>query len=771
MDIFSRKIRQFNRVKLAAYIMSWLLHLVSSLLAALLVGALAQVLHQPSPLVHTLVFAFIFLLTLACCRRRERNIDRTALLLTLDHDHATTSPAPYALRHDNSSAWRSPLQRWRATIMHRELQRLYRDLARVALLLLLCGAVTWAGGLSVAQLLPAYRHFASLLQTEATLTVLPARQRHFQLQADSPPQIELAANELALIELTAPALTSNPNLQLMHAGQVWQEVQLRPLPAAENRYTVTLSIGRSSTLHIDALASGAALASIKVSSQGTPQLTLAAQTTIKNPHPDNETLSLQIEASAATPLASVKLLITTREGTFEELVNTIIATHHKYNGTYSFLPEPYVESDLAELELVAAATDRRGMTGYSAPLRINAISAWGRYRSTLEKFREVKTMLDEKLTQAPSTPSMTNINTAMRAALAQAQTSPFFDAIDRLTMTRLMAELEVIKDIESKHELVSVLEKLNSFLIEHEIINDRERDRDFFTAARHLSWMLERGDKQIEKYVQRLDKFLTARQQRWQERLRTLPQAQQPSRWQEIEKDAPFRQVLERLPALSPERARDELATLVGAYRGWLTELEAAEEQHYQQLAQQAQQVLNNAQDKLKEMQQRQTAISTYLDKAAQRETAVLQRGWTTTRMRQNTNVKAAAPLVRRLQTVSPLAAVRLQSAVRAMQATVASGEQQEFVMAESHADLAGRLLRHTRTATRQRLPSRRQRRRRISGDRYHGRSVIGGYIELQRDYRVNRKYREDILEEIRRSNLLEKHRDLLDAYLRKVIR
>ena len=105
------------------------------------------------------------------------------------------------------------------------------------------------------------------------------------------------------------------------------------------------------------------------------------------------------------------------------------------------------------------------------------------------------------------------------------------------------------------------------------------------------------------------------------------------------------------------------------------------------------------------------------------------------------------------------------------MQATVASGEEGEFIAAESHADLAGRLLRHTRAATRQRLPQRRQRRRRVAADSYHGQPVIGGYIELQRDYRVNRKYREDILEEMRRSNLLEKHRDLLDAYLRKVIR
>ena len=184
---------------------------------------------------------------------------------------------------------------------------------------------------------------------------------------------------------------------------------------------------------------------------------------------------------------------------------------------------------------------------------------------------------------------------------------------------------------------------------------------------------------------------------------------------------------------------------------------------------QQAQQVIQAAQNDLREIQQRQTRISTYLDKAAQRNKEELQQGWATTRMRQNTNIGAAKPLLQQLQAVSPQAAQRLQNAVKAMQATVDSGEAQEFVTAESYSDLAGRMLRHTRAATRQRLPSRRQRRRRVAGDRYHGQPVIGGYIELQRDYRVNKRYREDILEEIRRSNLLEKHRHLLDAYLRRV--
>lgn len=771
--MLNKKIQQFNRIKLTAYVLGLLLHLIASVLAAVLVGALAQVLHAPSPLVHALLCVLIFLVTLGCFRRRGRKITSTSLLLTLDRNYATTTPAPYVMLSDEvaGKTWQTPLRQWQRKIVRFETQCLLSAAGRVALLLLACVAVAWSSGLSPQQLLPAYRYVAVLAPQQATLTVLPTRERHFKLQADSPPQVDLSKHELVLIEVVNTALTQNPVLQLRAAGEVWQEVQLRPQHTERGHYAVTLSIDRSSTLHINSVAAGAALASVTVEASHAPQLKLTASQKINDPHSDEIPLRLRISATSTTPLASIKLLITTKEGTFEELVNTIVTTRYEHTTAYSFVPEPYMESDFATLELVAAATDRNGTTGYSAPLLINTLSAWGRYQRTLEKLKEVKAMLDEKLSQPHTSMAMAEINRTMRKAVAVANTSPFFDALDRATIARLLSELEANKDLQRRRELALALEKLNEFLLEHEILNDRERDRDFFIAARHLAWIIARGDREVTQYVARLDSFLVKRRKRWQLRVAALPAARQPPRWQEIEAHEPFRQGLARLSALEAIAARDELTALVGAYREWLQELEAAEDAHYEQLVQQAQQVLNTAREELRAMQQRQARISTYLDRAAQRSTEELQQGWATTRMRQNTNISAAEPLVQQLQAISPLAAQRLQNAVKAMQSTVDSGEAQEFVVAESHADLAGRLLRHTRAATRQRLPVRRPRRRKISGDRYHGQPVIGGYIELQRDYRVNERYREDILEAIRRSNLLEKHRNLLDAYLRRVIR
>ena len=145
--------------------------------------------------------------------------------------------------------------------------------------------------------------------------------------------------------------------------------------------------------------------------------------------------------------------------------------------------------------------------------------------------------------------------------------------------------------------------------------------------------------------------------------------------------------------------------------------------------------------------------------------------GWPTQRMKQNTNLKEAKQLAAKLADVTPVAAARLKAAIRAMQETVSRGNAEEFAVAESNSDLASRLLRHTQQATRARSRMQRGRRRRTAGDRYYGQPIMGGTIELRRDYKVNKKYREDILEEIRDSKLLEKHGDLLDSYLRRIIR
>ncbi len=107
------------------------------------------------------------------------------------------------------------------------------------------------------------------------------------------------------------------------------------------------------------------------------------------------------------------------------------------------------------------------------------------------------------------------------------------------------------------------------------------------------------------------------------------------------------------------------------------------------------------------------------------------------------------------------------------MKSTVSFGNDKKFVLAESNSDMAARLLRQAESATKQSQNKRRSRgrRRRVTGDNYYGQPVVGGDIEIQREYQVDRRFREDILDEVLNSGEDVENRVLLDNYLRRVIR
>ena len=67
-----------------------------------------------------------------------------------------------------------------------------------------------------------------------------------------------------------------------------------------------------------------------------------------------------------------------------------------------------------------------------------------------------------------------------------------------------------------------------------------------------------------------------------------------------------------------------------------------------------------------------------------------------------------------------------------------------------------------------------RGRRKRSQSNKYYGNQIVGGDIAIQREYNVDRRYREDIIEEVQKSqdaNLDTEDQQLLDNYLRQVIR
>ena len=116
---------------------------------------------------------------------------------------------------------------------------------------------------------------------------------------------------------------------------------------------------------------------------------------------------------------------------------------------------------------------------------------------------------------------------------------------------------------------------------------------------------------------------------------------------------------------------------------------------------------------------------------------------------------------------------MRVQAAAEAMEQVLEAGGAADYRSAEAAADLAGRMLRQADSAAQQSQQKRRSRgrRRRVTGDNYYGQSVVGGDLEIKREYQVDRRYREDILQEVQTSGYDEENRALLENYLRHVIR
>jgi hypothetical protein len=368
--------------------------------------------------------------------------------------------------------------------------------------------------------------------------------------------------------------------------------------------------------------------------------------------------------------------------------------------------------------------------------------------------------------------------------------SPFFDGLDRVQLDRfqqLVGEAKEAKprgDVTPAGAMLDLSTGLGEFLFEHEILDDRERDRDFFVAMRAISRVIEEVPATrrvlVETVAARAERFLEERHMRWQVRVKRLPEGSRPRQAGRILGEKVFVRQMASLRAMGldrdAERSSEALAALTQMgtrYRGWIEELEAREDEFRASLEKRRQEGLASAQNELKELQERQGQVSRALDRAEQRPLGTLREGWPAARMNENSNVQAGARLESKLAALSPQAAERLKAALGAMTRTLDHGNGDRFVPAESESDLAGRLLRQSQQAASQSQRDRqsRGRRRHVSGDKYYGQTVVGGDVEIKRDYEVDRRYREAILDEVRERDVGAEERVILENYLREVVR
>ena len=615
--------------------------------------------------------------------------------------------------------------------------------------------------------------------------------RRYSLHPKQSHTVKLLSDNLVQIIIKEPDLQTPPSLLLkkIDSSHIFQSFQMQKQvsPEAGDRqfhYRIDFSLTHSLDLYIPIIDAQHKLARFITTFPQHPQVRLQSPQ-VNHPHwIDEKPITFTIDVTAKKTLDEINLIIQTPHKEYKETIRNFNTPIQNISIPYQLILEPYLESDLTNVILIAEAIDRSipvPLVGYSQPIELTVVSAYGRYLKTLQTLHELKTILDyHQSSFDPNLPSSSL--ELMQEAQQHGDTTPFFDYLDRHHLHELKTLLQQQHEKSSMNSLYQLSQKLTQFLEEHERLNDRERDRDFLVAAQGLHAAIVSSDhvteKQIKHIIDRMQTFLDQRHPRWNIRVNRLGDFRLTPSWQNIKTTKPFKESLSKIQQALDEQSKvnalAKIDPMIATYQSWLDELEQAEDKQRDELRKKMQDELKSIQQQLKQLQKKQSHISSQLDKAKDKDKTSLDDNWPMIKLKQTANLNNTKKLEQTVTQLAPQAGERLVQAATEMSLTIEQGEQKQFIQAESHSDAANRLLRAAHQDSikqKKQQQQRNSRQRRRIGRKYHGRALYNSDINLMREYKVDRKYREDILDDIQKSQHQEQYKTILDNYLRRIIR
>lgn len=603
-------------------------------------------------------------------------------------------------------------------------------------------------------------------------------------------EIALARENLVRVLLKTPSSKEEPSLDLLDESKdkIFQSFALQrsKVEGGMSSYTLDFSLDRSLVLKIPSLKKDHKFVSFVVDRQEEPLVFLGVDGMLQDPWPSNDPLHLRIHASSKKALSQVLLHFQIEENSYAEIISQVDSKElKKIQVDHTLYLDMYATEDFSTVTIVSEAIDSThpvGLHGFSNQITLNLVSVYGQYQRSLMMLKEIREELISIKNEVKNNISDKWLG-KMEEALDISKKTPYFDAFDRFDLRDIESLLKEFSEERDRDKLYEASEKLNEFLDEHEGIDDRERDRDFFIAARGLSRLLESSkdnhDKLIKDSVDKIQKFLQGRHNRWLERTNKILDKKSIPSWDSIAEQKPFSKNIEKIGKLSTQKnlkkknqAKELLSQTVTSYGSWLEELESAEDENEKKKQELEEKQLVSIRETIKKMQKTQDEVSVALDKSEQRTKEDLEESWPLTRTRQNSNLSELKGLGNQLKSLNFQAGKRLDQAREAMEGTIKNGEERKFSEAETESDRAGRFLRESFNKSKQlQGKSRNRRRMKTGGDKYYGQAIHNGDIKVRYDYEINRQYREDVLKEIQDSDYKRQDKNLLDSYLRKIIR
>jgi hypothetical protein len=795
---FRTTLKTMNAIKSRAHGLYVLLSILRAASIAGIVTALWNDVSPANPSLHILTG----LVTFAAIVRfsslgRTHNISSSAMLVALDIQHPTTLTSPFAAAASPSSSpeWEPRLLREERKLRAWEGRRLTTLAGSLLVPTLTAILLIYKAPLNLSSAINDAKNVIIALNGGVTLDVVdgaaPSKLKEspnpatYTLSSSSVSVIDLIPSNMLRINLVRVTSSQSPPIIMLQGapGSAPLTIQMSPAnssPQPGNIWTAEFSASEISDLIIPDI-SAQPLAHLNVIDLPIPKVQLSIQSQNVDPWPDHVLLPLAVRVSSVHPLDKIYLKITSKGKTTQESVLNITGTLTEVSTTYNLNLQPWMEEDFMEFDIVAEALDRADplpLTGQSPPIHLKVASAYGRYKNSLATLKQVKTIIDDSRGSSRPQPLPPAAVAAMAKAMTQSQDTPFFDGLDRAELERLqLAIIEAAKD-STATKSQDISDDLGNFLVEHETLDARERDRDFFIAIRALSRTLEKptSERTVEaQYLaKRMQLFLDDRHKGWAARVARLGPGQEPAGWNKVSSAKPFHKYIRETAkeaTNNPKKSQGELSLLAAEYRTWIEDLEAKEDQARAKLEQERQQGLANARNDLRELQQRQDQISADMDRANTHSKEEMTQKWSVSRGKELSNIKQAKGLLNNLRAMSPLAGERLEAAIQSMDVTMTQAEQGQWVDVEGASDMAGRLLRDSDQAANKSQKSRdRGRRRKVGGDDYHGTSV-GGQIEIKSGYHVDPRYREEILQDVESELSTGENKLILDGWLRQVVR
>jgi hypothetical protein len=811
------------KLKLKSYVFELLVQLVKALILGALMLALWQWLHpfQYTPSVALALLVFLMTFSWKFPKKPRKIAPEDGLLgleikypgskfLPLESDvelKTALSRSSESLPNPAAEAeWSSNLEKEKSLIQKMEFARIQMRISSLFLPLILLVVLFRFSSPSVDTTIDKFKGLVRNLTRGSRIEVISGRFDEASPQVSNLGkntfQITLTSENMLHIVIDAGNDEVSPVVKLKKSsGQKKEDVQTFLATQVRNKlnglrepglFELSFSSPESSDLYIPSIYGEKKLGSFLVKASPTPvvELSISAQNP-NDPWHDEDQLPLSIQVNSFHPLKLIKLKISTSgKSSYETVANIMKEDETRYDGAYPLDVRPYVESDLAEVEISALAQDRavpNPLTGESRVIKLKVASAYGRYQITLQKLRRVKQALDEALNSSHFTIKPETLKSFKEAQTAS-ESSPYFDGLDRLNLGKMGEELR--KSIESKKtsSLVVLNAELSDFLFEHESLDDRERDRDFFVVARALSRVLEMEEStrpvRTSFVGDKIIAFLDGRAERWKKRIERLPKNLVPKDAPNVVSKKRFQKMIQSVVSLGDgsgsETKKNEnlngslkqLANTVSSYMDWIDSLEKAEDELRKNMQQDKQKAMANAANKLKELQRNQGDISSRLDRANERKDEI-SKEWNATANSQEKNKNSTKALVSEMATMSPEGAQRLEAASEAMGETMNSGSAQNYAAAESMSDMAARLLNQSQKSLEEKQQEQGtspRKRRQVTGDNSFG-TQVSGNVDLKRDYAVDKKYREEILDSINETPTAKDDLPLINNYLRKTVR